>query len=523
VFRNEPLTDFSIAANRSAFAEALDRVRRQLGAEVPLLIGAEAVRARKQKVRRNPARLSQVVAVVSQADASDAERALDQAEAALPAWRNRPAAERTALLQKAAEGMRRRRHELAAWQVFEVGKTWVEADADVAEAVDYLRYYAEQMLLLEKPAALTEVPGERNLYRREPLGVGVVIPPWNFPVAIPTGLTAAALAAGNVVLLKPAEQSSAVAFQMVQILREAGIPPGVLQFLPGPGEEVGEHLVRSPRVRWVGFTGSRDVGLRILRTAAEMAPVQQHVKRVIAEMGGKNAIVVDRDADLDEAVMGVVASAFGYSGQKCSACSRVIVLKAIAESFLRRLVESVRSLPIGDPADPSILLGPLVDEQAREKVLRYIELGKQEGRIALQGDLPPGLDGHFVPPVIVAGVVPQSRVAQEEVFGPLLVVLEANSFEQALEIANAVPYALTGGLYSRSPTHIRQAVEELQVGNLYVNRKITGAVVGRQPFGGFKLSGIGYKAGGPDYLLQFLQGRTVTENTMRHGFAPLQE
>ncbi len=517
-FKNEPLTDFSIAANRAAFQEALARLRSSLGRKIPLLIGSQQILPHQWMPRRNPSHPNELVGLIARAESIHTDQVLAQAESAFPAWRRVPLPERAAILQRAARRLRERRFELAAWEVMEVGKNWVEADADVAEAIDYLHYYADQMLQLQDQAPLAQVPGERNLYRREPLGPGVVISPWNFPLAILTGMTAAALITGNCVILKPAEQSSIVAFHLAQILRESGVPPGALQFLSGMGKEIGEALVRSEKIRWIAFTGSREVGLKILHTASELAPTQGFVKRVIAEMGGKNAILIDQDADLDEAVLGVAASAFGYSGQKCSACSRVIALRPILERFLDRLIQTTQSLPIGNGEDPSTVIGPLVDEAAKEKVLRFIEIGKSEGRLAFQGTLPAGLQGFFVPPAIFTDVKPENKIAREEIFGPVLAVMAADSFEEALEIANNVPYALTGGLYSRSPRHIEQAAEEFRVGNLYINRKITGAVVGRQPFGGLRLSGIGYKAGGPDYLLQFLQARTITENTTRHGF-----
>jgi len=522
-FKNEPLTDFSVAANRAAFQEAIQRVNNSAGAKIPLIIGSEKIFPERWMKRENPSHPEQRVGLVARAEPAHAERALAESEKAWPGWSGLGAARRAQILQRAAEQVRRRRFELAAWEVLEVGKPWIEADADVAEAVDFLMYYSGEMLRLEGLGEVRQLPGERNFYRRQPLGPGAVIAPWNFPLAILTGMTAAALAAGNTVLLKPAEQSSVVAFHLARILLEAGLPPGVLQFLPGPGEEIGESLVRSPRTRWIAFTGSRKVGLKIVRLAAEVPAAQPHVKRVIAEMGGKNAILVDDDADLDEAVLGVAASAFGYSGQKCSACSRVIVLQTVMEKFLGRLVETIRSLPVGPAEDPATVIGPLVDGAAQERVLRFIENGKKESKVLCEGIVPKNLKGYFVPPVLFSGVRPESSLAQEEIFGPVLSVLSAGSFDEALRIANGVPYALTGGLYSRSPRHIEQAMREFHVGNLYINRKITGAAVGRQPFGGFKLSGTGTKAGGPDTLLQFLQAQTITENTARHGFAPLEE
>ncbi len=523
MFYNEPLTNFSLAKDRAAFQEAIHRVKASCGKTIPLVIGPQRITTPQTMVRLNPSHPKEVVGYVSKAEASYADLVFAQAEAAFLIWRRLPLTERVQILKQAAGLIRQRRLELAAWEVIEVGKPRAEADADVAEAIDYLNYYGDQMLRLGEEVPLGQPPGEQNLYRREPLGPGVVISPWNFPLALLTGMTTAALAAGNTVLLKPAEQSSVVAYHLVEILLQVGVPPGVVNLLPGIGEEIGEYLVRSPKIRWIAFTGSKAVGLKIVRLASEVPSGQHHIKRVIAEMGGKNAIVVDEDADLDEAVAGVAVSAFGYQGQKCSACSRVIILESIADRFLERLIETTRSLPIGPAEEPGTVIGPLVDEEARERVLRSIERGQSEGHLIFQGTVPEGLDGYFVGPAIFTDIDPHSPLAQEEIFGPVLVVFTAPTFEEALKLADDSPYALTGGIYSRLPRHIEQAKQEFQVGNLYINRKVTGALVGRQPFGGLRLSGIGYKAGGPDYLLQFLQSRTITENTLRHGFAPIED
>jgi RHH-type proline utilization regulon transcriptional repressor/proline dehydrogenase/delta 1-pyrroline-5-carboxylate dehydrogenase len=414
--------------------------------------------------------------------------------------------------------MRDRRVELAAWEVREAGKPWREADADVCEAIDYLIYYGREMLRLAPARQLDDLAGEVNAYVYQPRGVAVVIAPWNFPLAILTGMTSAALVAGNTVIMKPAEQTSVIAAKLMEIFSSIGLPAGALSYLPGLGEEVGEHLVTHPRTNLIAFTGSLAVGLHINALAAQTVEGQRGIKKVIAELGGKNAIIVDDDADLDEAVLGTVAAAFGYAGQKCSACSRVIVLEQVYELFLGRLVEATRSLRIGPAEDPGTFVPPLIDDEARQKVRHSITVAKGEGRVVLQMQEP--RDGYFVGPVIVADVSPQAVIAQEEIFGPVLAVLKARDFDAALEIALGTPYALTGGLYSRSPAHLERARQDLRVGNLYINRKITGALVGRQPFGGLGLSGIGAKAGGPDYLLQFLEPRTITENTLRRGFAP---
>jgi RHH-type proline utilization regulon transcriptional repressor/proline dehydrogenase/delta 1-pyrroline-5-carboxylate dehydrogenase len=416
--------------------------------------------------------------------------------------------------------MRRDRFLLAAVEVYECGKPWVEADADVAEAIDFCDFYGREMLRLGK-GEHHDVPGETNAVEYIGRGVAVVIPPWNFPLAIPTGMTTAALVAGNTVVLKPAEQSPVIAWHLKRLLDEAGLPPGVLSYLPGLGEEAGAALVADLGVDLVAFTGSRAVGLEINRRAADTKPGQDHVKRVIAEMGGKNAIIIDNDADLDEAVVGVLQSAFSYSGQKCSACSRAIVLEGVHNAFVSRLVEAAKDLTVGQADDPDTVLGPLIDAEARSRVLQYADIARREGRVALEvevGQL--AKSGHFVGPLIVTDVQPDARVAEEEIFGPILAVLKAPDLDSALRIAQGTDYALTGGFYSRSPVNIERVRAEYRVGNLYINRSITGALVERQPFGGFKLSGIGTKAGGHAYLYEFLLGRTITENTMRRGFAP---
>jgi RHH-type proline utilization regulon transcriptional repressor/proline dehydrogenase/delta 1-pyrroline-5-carboxylate dehydrogenase len=404
--------------------------------------------------------------------------------------------------------------------VYECAKQWREADADLAEGIDFCEFYAHEIVRLSSPR-LRNVPGEDNSYFYEPRGVCVVIAPWNFPLAILCGMAAAALAAGCTVVMKPAEQSSVVAAKLMEVFLEAGFPPGVVNYLPGIGEEVGPRLVGHKDTAVIAFTGSLAVGLLINRQATEMAPGQNHVKRVIAEMGGKNAVLIDDDADLDEAVDGVVDSAFGYQGQKCSACSRVLVPESMYDAFTKRLVEATRSRPIAPAEDPGSFVGPVIDADAHKRLLAAIERAKKEARLLYAGDVGKlATEGHFVAPHIFAVDDPKSFLANDEFFGPILTVLKYRSFDDALAIANGVNYALTGGIYSRSPAHIARARREFRVGNLYINRKITGALVDRQPFGGFRLSGIGSKAGGPDYLLQFLLPRTITENTLRRGFAP---
>ncbi len=521
-FQNEPPTDFTRAENREGMRHELNVTRNILdqGARWPLIIDGQDIDTEEELVSIDPGDHNRVVGRTAKAGKEQAEAAVAAARKAFPSWAATPVEERAAVLIRAAERMRQARFGLAALEVFECGKPWREADADVAEAIDFCEFYAREAIRLSQPDH-RDIPGETNALEHIPRGVAVVIAPWNFPLAIPTGMTVAALVTGNTVILKPAEQSPAIAYKLAWILRESGLPPGVLNFLPGVGEEIGPVLVDHPEVDVVAFTGSKAVGLEINRRASDTKPSQDHVKRVIAEMGGKNAIIVDDDADLDEAVVGVLQSAFGYAGQKCSACSRAIVLEGVYDAFLNRLVEAARTLKVGPADEPDTVVGPVIDTDARDRIRRYIALAEQEGRIVLSVD--PGAladRGNYVGPVIVADVQPNARLAQEEVFGPVLAVLKARDLDDALRIANGVSYALTGGIYSRSPAHIDQARRAFRVGNLYINRPITGALVDKQPFGGFKLSGLGTKAGGSDYLREFLLPRTITENTMRRGFSP---
>jgi RHH-type proline utilization regulon transcriptional repressor/proline dehydrogenase/delta 1-pyrroline-5-carboxylate dehydrogenase len=519
-FRNEPVADFSQESARQAMMAGLAAVKLQFGKTYPPIIGNVAAETAVHFDSVNPSRKNEVVGRCGKATAAHAQEAIAAAWGAFSRWRDTEPAKRADYLFAAAEEMRRRRWELAGWIVYESAKPWREADADVAEAIDFCDYYARQMLLLAGPHAVN-LPGEENDTLYEPRGVAVVIAPWNFPLAILTGMTAAALVTGNTVVMKPAEQSSVIGAKLMEVFQEIGLPGGVANYLPGVGEEVGPTLVQHPDAALIAFTGSRGVGLLINREAASQPPAQDHIKRVIAEMGGKNAIIVDDDADLDEAVHGVALSAFGYQGQKCSACSRAIVLEGLYDTFLERLVEVTKSLKVAPADDPGCTIGPAIDEDARQRILTYIEKGKQEARLAYAGDVGALADqGFFVAPHIFADVPPTAAIAQEEIFGPVLAVIKAVNLDEALLIANGTPYALTGGLYSRSPVNIKRVKREFRVGNLYINRKITGALVYRQPFGGFKMSGIGTKAGGPDYLLQFVVPRTITENTMRRGFAP---
>ncbi|HEX3314869.1 MAG TPA: L-glutamate gamma-semialdehyde dehydrogenase [Gemmataceae bacterium] len=521
-FRNEPLTDFSTEAGRRQMQEALADVKKQLGRDYPALVDGKPLEAPAWIETANPSHLREIVGRFPKTSADQAKTAIAAASRAFPMWRDREPSERSTALRKIAASIRERRFELAAWQVYECAKPWREADADIAEAIDFCEYYAQEADRLFTPRNVN-VPGEQNANLYEPRGVTIVIAPWNFPLAILCGMTTAALVTGNPVILKPAEQSSIIAAKFMEIL-QAHLPAGVAGFLPGIGEEIGPTLAEHPETALVAFTGSRGVGMILSRQTAELAQGQTHLKRLIAELGGKNAILVDDDADLDEAVLGTVTSAFGYAGQKCSACSRVVVLEAIYDVFLNRLIEATKSLKLAPAEDPGCRVGPVIDADAQKRVLAAIDKGKDTARLAYAGDL--GFlrnEGHYVAPHIFAEVPPTSPLAQEEIFGPVLAVLKAKNLDEALSIANGTSYALTGGIFSRSPANIARVKRHFRVGNLYVNRKITGALVDRQPFGGYKLSGIGSKAGGPDYLLQFVWPRCITENTMRRGFAPGQE
>jgi RHH-type proline utilization regulon transcriptional repressor/proline dehydrogenase/delta 1-pyrroline-5-carboxylate dehydrogenase len=522
-FKEEPLTDFSREDARKAMQTALTEVAGQFGKTYPPIVDGAELRTTQSVDSLNPSHKRQIVGKWGQATIEQAEQAIRAAARAFPTWRDTSVERRAEYLFAAARVMRRRRFELAAWQVYECGKPWREADSDVAESIDYCEFYGREMLRLSQPRR-RDVPGEQNEYFYEPRGVVAVIAPWNFPMAILCGMTTAALVTGNTVIMKPSEQSAIIGAKLMEVFREVGLPPGVVHFLPGVGEEIGPTLVRHPDVSLIAFTGSRAVGLSINRTAAETPPGQDHVKRVITEMGGKNAILVDDDADLDEAIEGVKWSAFGYAGQKCSACSRVLVPETLYDAFLMRLVEATRSMKVAPAEDPACSIPPVIDDEARQRILAAIEKAKSEARLAFAGDIGSLADeGYFVAPHIFADVPPSSTLAQDEIFGPVLAVIKYTDLTNALEIANGTRYALTGGLFSRSPRNIARVKREFRVGNLYVNRKITGALVDRQPFGGFKLSGIGSKAGGPDYLLQFVLPRTITENTMRRGFAPAAE
>jgi RHH-type proline utilization regulon transcriptional repressor/proline dehydrogenase/delta 1-pyrroline-5-carboxylate dehydrogenase len=520
-FDNEPHADFSRPDVRADVAAALAAVRPRLGADQPLVIGGRRVETAEHIVSVNPSRAGEVVGRVAAAGAAEIDQAVAAAARAVAGWRDAGTDARAETLGRVAAGLRERRHELTAWIVYEAGKPWPEADADVAEAIDFVEYYRMHARQLQQPLTLGRRRGEVNHYTREARGVVGVIAPWNFPLAILTGMTSAALATGNTVVMKPAEQTPMIAARLMDVFEAAGLPPGVVNYAPGRGEVAGDRLVRHPDVALIAFTGSQEVGTRIYATAAA-TPGSRMLKRVVAEMGGKNAVIVDDDADLDEAVQGILTSAFSYAGQKCSACSRVIGVGRVYPRLVERLAEAARTLPMG-PADAAgTIIGPVIDDASRERILSYVDLGKRLARPVLLRDPDAALEalgGFYVAPAIFADVPVTCALAREEIFGPVLSCLPAASFDEALEIATSLDYALTGGVFSRSPVRLARARQAFRVGNLYINRATTGARVGRQPFGGRQLSGIGWQAGGPDYLLQFLETRVVTENTLRRGFA----
>ena len=513
-FRNEPLTNFAVPENRRAMQEAIEAVRSQLGREYDLILGGERIRIPEKFRSFNPSRKEEVVGIFQKATRELAHRAVEVALAQFRQWQNVPAAERADILLRTAAILRRRKFEMAAWMCFEVGKNWAEADADVAEAIDFCEFYAREMLRLAGPQPLTPVPGEVNELRYLPLGVGAVIPPWNFPLAILVGMTTAAWVSGNTVVLKPSSDSPAIAAQFVAILEEAGLPPGVVNFLTGSGGVAGNAIVEHPKTRFIAFTGSKEVGLQINELAARTVPGQIWIKRVIAEMGGKDSIIVDATADLDAPVEGVAVSAFSYQGQKCSACSRAIVVGAVYDQFLEKLRARVQQIRIGPADAPDTYLGPVINETAMRSILDYIEIGQREGRLLTGGKRAAG-NGYYVEPTVIADVPPQARISQEEIFGPVLAVLRAENFDDALAIANNTEYGLTGAVYSGSRERLQQAARSFHVGNLYLNRKCTGALVGGHPFGGFNMSGTDSKAGGRDYLLLFTQAKVISEKVKK--------
>ncbi len=519
-FVNDPDRDFADPKQREAFSRAVESVRGKLGRDFPLWISNHPVQTDKWLVSVDPSRPETVVGRVAAADQSHVDQAIRAAMDAFPSWRDAGTEQRTTILRKAASLIRERRDELAAWEVFEAGKRWHEADADISECIDYLEYYSHCMREIESARLVESYPGEENRTLYEPRGVVAVISPWNFPLAILSGMTVASLVTGNTVVLKPAPQTPVIGALFVRIMAEAGLPDGVLNYIPGENAVIGDYLVDHPDIAMIAFTGSRKIGERIYHRASVVHEGQRVLKHVIAEMGGKNALIIDSDADLDEVVSGVVVSAFGYQGQKCSACSRVICVGSVYEPFLKRVIEATKTLPIGPADNPYYRLGPVIDATAMNRIRDAIEKGKRVAKVALEIPTPDRDGGFYVGPVIFRDVDPNCFLAQEEIFGPVLCVIPAKDIEQAVKIANQTAYGLTGGVYSRSPSNIDYVCREFRVGNLYVNRKITGALVGRQPFGGYMMSGTGSKAGSPDYLKHFMVMRVITENTIRRGFAP---
>ncbi|GAC1427300.1 MAG: L-glutamate gamma-semialdehyde dehydrogenase [Ktedonobacteraceae bacterium] len=507
-FINQPLFDFSQEEHKNAQAAALAQVKSELGQTYALIIGGKKIQAEQTFASVNPSQPDQIIGNFGRATIEQTQEAIQAAAATFETWKRVPAQERADYLFKAAELMRQRRYYLNAWMIYEVGKSWVEADGDTAEAIDFLEFYAREMLRLAEEQPIIKIEGEDNQLVYIPLGICAVIPPWNFPCAIMAGMTSAALVTGNTVILKPASTAPAIAYQFVRILEEVGLPAGVVNFLTGSGGVIGDSLVESPQVRFIAFTGSQEVGLHIHELAAKHQKGQRWLKRTILEMGGKDAVVVDETADLEAAATAIVASAFGFQGQKCSAGSRAIVVEKVYDEVLQKVLAKAKALTLGDVTQPSTYMGPVVDENAMQKIAHYIEIGKQEGRLVLGGGHHG--PGYFIEPTIIADVDPHARIAQEEIFGPVLAFIKAKDFDDALNIANDTEFGLTGSLYSNDAQRVARAREEYHVGNLYFNRKSTGAFVGVHPFGGFNMSGTDSKAGGRDYLLLFTQAKAIS-------------
>jgi len=509
-FTNEPFIDFSNAENRKKMEDALKKVKGEFGHEYPMWIAGQKVVTAGKKKSTNPSHPSEVIGVFQDASPAQAAQAIEAANKYFHIWKKVPAEQRVQYLFKTAAVVRERKFELTALVCYEVGKSWIEADADIAETIDFCEFYAREMLRLAEPQKLTPMRGERNYMVYIPLGVGAVIPPWNFPCAIMAGLVVASLVTGNTVVVKPAGDSPTIAAKFVDILFEAGFPKEAVNFLTGSGAVVGDAMVQHPLTRYIGFTGSKEVGLRIAEFAGKTAPGQKWIKRTVLEMGGKDGMIVDEEADIDAAAEGTAQAAFGYQGQKCSACSRVIVSEKVYDSFLNKLLEHTKKIKVGPAEDPTNYMGPVISESAMKGILDYIEVGKKEGRLVAGGKRAAG-DGYFIEPTIIADVDPKARLAQEEVFGPVLAVIKAKDFDHAMEIANNTEFGLTGAVYSKNKEKIRRAEEEFYVGNLYLNRKCTGAMVGAHPFGGFNMSGTDSKTGGKDYLHLFMQAKAVAE------------
>ncbi len=509
-FTNEPFIDFSNADNRKKMEEALKKVKSEFGHEYPMWIAGHKVITTGKKKSTNPSHPTEMIGIFQDASKEQAIEAIEAANKYFDTWKKVPVEQRVKMLFKTAAIVRERKYELTALVCYEVGKSWIEADADIAETIDFCEFYGREMLRLAEPQKLTPMRGERNYMVYIPLGVGAIIPPWNFPCAIMAGLVVSSLVTGNTVVLKPAADSPTIAAKFVDILHEAGVPKEAVQFLTGSGAVIGDVIVQHPKTRYVGFTGSKEVGLRIAELANKVSPGQIWIKRTVLEMGGKDGMIVDEEADIDKAAAETAIAAFGYQGQKCSACSRVIVNEKVYDSFLSKLVEHTKKIKVGPSDDPNNYMGPVINEGAMKNILNYIEVGKKEGRLVAGGGRAAG-EGYFIEPTIIADVDPKARLAQEEVFGPVLAVIKAKDFDHAMEIANNTEFGLTGAVYSKNKEKIRRAEEEFHVGNLYLNRKCTGAMVGAHPFGGFNMSGTDSKTGSKDYLLLFLQGKAVAE------------
>ncbi|NBR58711.1 MAG: L-glutamate gamma-semialdehyde dehydrogenase, partial [Opitutaceae bacterium] len=524
IFANAANTDFTIAAHREQQRAALKNyTATKLGKKWPVIINGEKITDRPYLPSVNPARPTQIVGYWAKGTVQDADDAVAASVAYFPQWRATPVEERAAILLRAADLMEARRFEINALLILEAGKPWVEADGDLSEAIDFLRFYAIEMAKLAQPVVTQAVPGERCVQTWTPRGVGVAVAPWNFPLAILTGLTVAPLVAGNCVIIKPARQTSIIGALLMEVMMEAGVPAGALHFLPCSGADAGAHLVAHPQIDFIAFTGSRAVGCDIYETAGKILPGQLNLKKVVCEMGGKNAMIIDNDADLDEAIPAALYSAFGYAGQKCSALSRLIVLEDVYDKFVERFLSACPSFPIGDPALPGTIVNPVIDEAAQKSILAYIEIGKKECQLAWQAKLSPEVlasGGFFVPPTVFTGCKVEHTIVREEIFGPVLAIMKAKDLDEAFAVVNASDYALTAGFFSRSPRALERAQQEIFTGNLYLNRGCTGAIVERHPFGGFKMSGGGTKAGGKAYLENFLFPRLIAENVMRRGFTP---
>lgn len=510
LFKNEPLIDFNSPENKNAMQAALAAVAKQLGSEYPIIIGNEKIVIKEKIHSFNPSQKDQVVGIVQKGNKEHAEKAIDKAWKTFESWKNVPAEKRADYLVRIAAKMRERKLELASWLVYEIGKNWIEADADVAEAIDFCEFYAREAIRYGKTLPCLPWPNETNELIYIPLGVGAIIPPWNFPLAILVGMTTAAIAAGNTVVLKPASDTPVIAAKFMEIAESVGLPNGVINFVTGSGRSVGETLITSPCIRFISFTGSREVGLHINEEAGKTCKGQKWIKRVAVEMGGKDAIIVDSDANVDDAVEGVAKSAFGFQGQKCSACSRVIVDAKIYDEFINKLCASTKKITVGPVNDFTNWMGPVSSKNAFDKINEYIKIGGKEGRIVCGGEAS-DKQGYFIEPTVIADILPSARLAQEEIFGPVLSVIKARNFDDAIEIFNNTDYGLTGGVYTLNKEKIARARRECFCGNFYINRKITGALVGVQPFGGYNMSGTCSKAGGADYLLLFLQAKCITE------------